>query len=148
MLAAKVRGGSYALPRNLFRLFHRHFGVEIKQFFQPFGIIFETTTNVDAFQYLIVLSVGIAQIGGHFFWVVQVGNCGGEMGFPCQQDVLGAAGEITYLHSKEARFLSGVLAKRELVLTTGLVGVDGCCITDRAEVGDSWGRRGRGPSPK
>jgi len=69
-----------------------HFGVEIKQLLQPLGIIFKAAADVDALQHFVVALMGTAQIVGHLVGGVEIGNGSGEMGFPCQQDIFGAAG--------------------------------------------------------
>lgn len=37
-------------------------GVQLEQFFQPFGIVFDAAAEIDAFQHLVVAFVGVAQV--------------------------------------------------------------------------------------
>ena len=86
-------------------MFNGHFGVEVKQLFQPFGIIFEAAAYVDALQHFVIAIMRMAQVFGHFtfaiFDLVQIGDGGGKMCFPRQQNILRAACEIAFVFFSE-----------------------------------------------
>ena len=69
-----------------------HLGVQLEQLFQPLGVVAEAPADVDALQRLVVALVRFAQVGGHFVWIVKVGDRRREVRFARQQDVFGAAG--------------------------------------------------------
>ncbi len=67
-----------------------HFGVELEEFFEALGVVLEAAAEVDALQGLVVALVGGAEVGGHFFRVVEVGDGRREMRLQRQQDALRA----------------------------------------------------------
>ena len=68
--------------------------IQPKQLLQPFRIVLEAAANHDALQALIVAIMGMAEIFGHLFGIVELGHGGGEVGFAGQEDVFSAAGEV------------------------------------------------------
>src|SRR3546814_19085876 len=64
-----------------------HFGVKIEQLFQPFGIVAEPPSDIDALQNFVVALVRFSQIDRHFLLVIKVSDCGWEMSLSRQQYV-------------------------------------------------------------
>jgi hypothetical protein len=56
------------------RLLGVHFGIKLEDFFEAFGVVFEAATDVDAFEDFVVAFVGFAQVGGHGFGVIEIGD--------------------------------------------------------------------------
>src|SRR3546814_14295069 len=71
-----------------------HLGIEVEQLFQPLGIVAKPPPDIDAFQHLVVALMGFAQIGGHLFGVIKVGDSGRKMRLARQQDILLTTGKI------------------------------------------------------
>ena len=78
---------------------------------QPFGVVAETAADIDALQRFIVGVVRLAQIVGHGFRVVEVGDSGGIVRLPGEQDGVGAAGEFGLVLGGEGRDGEGVPAE-------------------------------------
>jgi hypothetical protein len=74
-----------------------HFGIQLKQFFQPFGVVFEAATDVDSIEHLIISIVCFTQIFGHFIGSIEIGDRGWEMALTGEQDIFGAAGEVGFV---------------------------------------------------
>jgi hypothetical protein len=57
---------------RLFRgcLLGGHFGIQLEEFFEAFGVVFEAATDVDAFKHFVVKVVGFSEVGGHVLGVV------------------------------------------------------------------------------
>ena len=84
------------------------------QVFQTFGVVFEAAADVDALKGFVVGLVCGAEVAWQaFLGVVEFGQGGGEMGFAGEQDVLGAAGQVSPL-------LLGQLGQREGVPAQGV----------------------------
>jgi hypothetical protein len=85
-----------------------HFGVKLEQLFQSFGVVAEPAANIDALKDLVIALMCHAQVGGHVFRIVQIGDRRRKMRLARQQDVLGAAGQISLVLLREHRDWKGV----------------------------------------
>lgn len=102
-----MTSGYQKIPSFLY-LFIGHLGIQLKQLLEPFGVVFETATDVDALQHFIVAFVGGAKVIRHGVGIVEVGNGGGKMCFAGQQNVFSAAGEISFVLFGQRRNGEGV----------------------------------------
>src|SRR6185312_5113306 len=92
-LPRSCAGLPLAIPARLGSRGHR--GVQLEQLLQPFGVVAEAATEVDALQHLVVALVSLAQISGHgLLRVVQLRDGGRKMCLARQEDVFGAAGKV------------------------------------------------------
>lgn len=69
--------------------------MEAEQFFQPLGVVLEASSNADASQHFVSALMRRPQVGGHLIGRLKIGDGHGEMMLLRQQDVLGAAHEIS-----------------------------------------------------
>jgi hypothetical protein len=67
----------------------RHLRVHLERFFQPLGGVAEAAADLDAFRHLVVVVVGGAEVGEHFFGVVEIGDGGRRMRFAGPKDAFG-----------------------------------------------------------
>jgi hypothetical protein len=72
----------------------RHFGVCLKQLFQPLGVVLETAADVDALQHFVVTPWAWRGLSGIGLRVVPADDGGREMRLASQQVVFGADGEV------------------------------------------------------
>ena len=71
-----------------------HLGIHLKQFFEPFGIIFEAAAYIDALKHFVIMGMSRTQVFGHGVGLIEISDGGGEMGFAGQQDIFGGAGKV------------------------------------------------------
>src|ERR1035437_1776485 len=88
-----------------------HFSIEIKQLFEPLGIVLKAASDVDALQNLVVTIMCLAQVIRHCFGVVEVGDRCREIVLTRQEDVLGASSEIFFVFVGEPRYGKRIPAK-------------------------------------
>lgn len=81
--------------------------------------------------------MGMAEIFGHLPGIVELGDGGGEMVFPGQEDVLGAAGEICTVLLGEHGNREGVPAHGVGVAVSGFQLAADCGDPDQMETGSN-----------
>ena len=89
-----------------------HACVERKQLFEALGIVFEAAAPVDAPPHFVIAHVGMAQVFGHVFSGLELGNRCREVHFAREKNIFGTFGQVGFIFLGKHRHREGIPAKR------------------------------------
>src|SRR3546814_10093057 len=83
-----------------------HLRIQLKQLFQSFGIVLKSTADIDALQHLVIAVVSGSQVVRHLLGVIEISDCRREMRLTRQEDVFGAAGQVSLILDRKSTRLN------------------------------------------